>query len=134
MFHCRLPSEYILLGAMLVNSLSDSKLPCAVTWETPIVIGYPRLEYADDLSVQCKLLRRSMLGDVVFNLPAGALEDKHMQAARLVLQQYDVLLILSSPPQDTQLGFTFGLAWQVSLVHAVIKVLCGVWFRVGTLG
>ncbi|MEW5314254.1 MAG: hypothetical protein WDW38_005765 [Sanguina aurantia] len=60
-------------------------------------------------------MTRSMLGDAVFNLPTGYLQDKHMQAARLVLQQYDVLLLLSAPPGEMQLGFNFGLAWQVDL-------------------
>lgn len=55
-----------------------------------------------------------MLGDAAFNLPAGALQETHMQAARLVLQQYDVLLQLSAPPEVTRLGFTFGIAWQVN--------------------
>lgn len=64
-----------------------------------------------------------MLGDAVFNLPSGYLQDKHMQAARLVLQQYDVLLLLSAPPGEMQLGFNFGLAWQV-----------GTTFNRGTLG
>lgn len=55
-----------------------------------------------------------MLGDVAFNLPVGALQETHMQAARLVLQQYDVLLQLSALPEVTRLGFTFGMAWQVN--------------------
>ncbi|MEW5319512.1 MAG: hypothetical protein WDW38_010657 [Sanguina aurantia] len=58
-------------------------------------------------------MTRSMLGDVAFNLPVGALQETHMQAARLVLQQYDVLLQLSALPEVTRLGFTFGMAWQV---------------------
>lgn len=53
----------------------------------------------------------------MFALEPGSLTDVHMRAARLVLQQYDAILLLSSTPEDMARGFAFALGWALD-VHA----------------
>eukprot|EP00198_Chlamydomonas_reinhardtii_P002402 XP_001691738.1 predicted protein [Chlamydomonas reinhardtii] len=62
-------------------------------------------------------LVRSLLGEKVFNLPAGQITEKHLGLARIFLAfQYDVLLVL----EDSDLSNTalsYGLGWGEHELH-----------------
>ncbi|GIL50126.1 hypothetical protein Vafri_6434 [Volvox africanus] len=57
-------------------------------------------------------LIRSLLGEVVFNLPRGAISSEHLEIAReLLAKQYDVLLVLED--RDLfQMSLRYGLGFQ----------------------
>ncbi|GFR48574.1 hypothetical protein Agub_g10477, partial [Astrephomene gubernaculifera] len=63
-------------------------------------------------------LIRSLLGEAVFNLPAGHITPDHLELAKAFLtQQYDVLLVLEDADLSAQ-AMRFGLGWEEHARHA----------------
>ncbi|KXZ43926.1 hypothetical protein GPECTOR_77g23 [Gonium pectorale] len=65
-------------------------------------------------------LIRSLLGEAVFNLPAGEIRREHLDTARtLIAQQYDVLLVLEDAELSARV-MHYGLGWTHDLreLHA----------------
>lgn len=64
---------------------------------------------------------RLLLGEGTYYLPPGAITHEHMAAARLMLLQYDVLLILETSDMD-ELFLKHALGWRVGLSGASARV------------
>ncbi|KAG2450797.1 hypothetical protein HYH02_004634 [Chlamydomonas schloesseri] len=62
-------------------------------------------------------LVRSLLGEAVFALPSGAVTENHASLARvLLMQQYDVLLVLEDP-SISHTALSYGLGWAEQQLH-----------------
>ncbi|KAG2497462.1 hypothetical protein HYH03_004617 [Edaphochlamys debaryana] len=53
---------------------------------------------------------RSLLGEAVFNAPMGSVGPEHLEAAKGVALQYDVLMRIEDPP-GSELAMRMGLGW-----------------------
>ncbi|KAG2497463.1 hypothetical protein HYH03_004618 [Edaphochlamys debaryana] len=53
---------------------------------------------------------RSLLGEAVFNAPLGSVGPEHLQAAKGVALQYDVLMRIEDPP-GSELAMRMGVGW-----------------------
>ncbi|KAG2497530.1 hypothetical protein HYH03_004678 [Edaphochlamys debaryana] len=60
---------------------------------------------------------RLLLGEAVYYAPPGSITDEHVAAARLVLLQFDVVLLLESGELD-ELWLRHALGWRVGLAAA----------------
>eukprot|EP00198_Chlamydomonas_reinhardtii_P002242 XP_001691578.1 predicted protein [Chlamydomonas reinhardtii] len=62
-------------------------------------------------------LVRSLAGEAVFGLPSGGVTEEHLGLARvLLMQQYDVLLVLEDPSL-THAALSYGLGWAEQQLH-----------------
>ncbi|GIL54624.1 hypothetical protein Vafri_10360 [Volvox africanus] len=64
---------------------------------------------------------RLLLGEGVFYLPSGTVNTTHLKAAKLVLLQYDVVLLLEADDID-ELWLRMALGWRVGLSSAHARV------------
>lgn len=68
---------------------------------------------------------RSLLGEATYRLPPENLTERHLHLARLVISQFDVLLLLEEPAMNDLL-FQFALGWKFTLSSVKARSADGV--------
>lgn len=89
--------------------MHNNALPVKCTWfvcEPPVLVT----------RIMPHVHHRSLLGEQAYNYPVGSLNQQHLQLARLVLLQYDVIMVLEAPDTNS-LHFKYGLGWGLNLKH-----------------